>query len=103
MLFKIPLNNTPETFEISIAGATYNLTVKYNDAENAGWVLDIANENSEYILQGVPLVTGADLLEQYKYLNLGFSIYVFSDVDFYAVPTYENLGVESNLYIFSEF
>jgi hypothetical protein len=31
------------------------------------------------LIKGIPLITGADLLAQYRYLGLGFSLYVGCD------------------------
>jgi hypothetical protein len=42
--------------------------------------------------QGVPLVTGVDLLAQYAYLGFIGSLVVQTDHDPDATPTYENLG-----------
>jgi hypothetical protein len=46
----------------------------------------------------MPLVTGIDLLRQYRYLGIPGSMIVYTDGDPDAPPTLENLGNESNLY-----
>ncbi|HHP2032792.1 TPA: phage baseplate plug family protein, partial [Klebsiella pneumoniae] len=43
-------------------------------------------------------ITGADLLEQYAYLNLGFSLYVLCDDPASENPTQSDLGIKSHLY-----
>lgn len=64
------------------------------------WMLDIADTTETPILQGLPLVTGADLLAQYRYLTnippglLGVATDGVPD----AVPTYQNLGLTSHVY-----
>jgi hypothetical protein len=64
-----------------------------------GWVIDIYDGDSNTpIVMNVPMVTGADLLAQYEYLNLKGQLIVYTDGNELAVPTLENLGVESNLY-----
>jgi hypothetical protein len=95
--FEIPLVSVPQTLSISLANVVYNLTVKWNDAAEC-WVLDIADQNSNNILTGVPLVTGADLLAQYAYLGLGGSLYASTDHDLTAPPTFTNLGDTGHLY-----
>jgi hypothetical protein len=64
------------------------------------WMLDIADTGETPILQGVPMVTGADLLAAYRYLaalppgQLG----VATDGAPNAPPTFNNLGIASHLY-----
>lgn len=96
--YEVPLTAASQTFRISLAGVTYQLTVIWRDAANAGWVLDIADDNGAAIVQGIPLVTGADLLEQYAYLNFGGQLQVQTDHDVDAVPLFDNLGSSSHLY-----
>ncbi len=98
-VFKIPLVNTPQRFEISLAGKTYLLTCKWNAAVDGGWVLDFVDAvTSAPIVFNVPLVTGVNLLEGLEYLGIGGILFVFTDGDDFAVPTLLNLGVESNVY-----
>lgn len=96
--FEIPLVSTPQTFTIPLLGVTYNMTILWRDAPMAGWVLDIADANNNPIKQGIPLVTGADLLAQYGYLGFGGGLYVSTDGDFYATPVYGNLGTTAHLW-----
>lgn len=97
--FLIPLTNVPQQFQIVLAGVTYLLTSKWNTAEDAGWVLDIADANDEPLACNIPLITGADCLEGLEYLGIQGNLYVQSSAgNPLAVPTLDNLGVESNLY-----
>lgn len=101
--FLIPLVNTPQAFEIALAGVNYKLTCKWNDAEQGGWVLDIADADTAVpIVANIPLITGADCLDGLAYLGINGQLIVFTDGDDTAVPTFENLGVESNLYFLTE-
>jgi hypothetical protein len=95
-VFEVPLNGQPQTLQITLGSVAYQLTVQWRNA--TGWVLDIATVTGTPILQGVPLVTGSDLLAQYRYLGLGGSLFVSTDADPDAVPTYTNLGTASHLY-----
>lgn len=98
-LFKIPVTNAPQSFQISLAGKDYTCTCRWNDAEDAGWILDFSDaETSTPIVANIPLVTGVNLLDGLDYLGFGGKLYVKTDGDDFAVPTYENLGVESFLY-----
>lgn len=97
--FQIPLTNTPQLFQISLAGNDYIMTCRWNDSFEAGWVIDFANAlTSAPIITNLPLVTGVNILDGLNYLGFGGSLFIFTDGDDFAVPTLENLGVESNLY-----
>lgn len=67
----------------------------------ACWVADIADINGNPIVSGIPLVTGADLLEQFGYLRLGGQLLAQTDHDTDAVPTFTNLGKEGHMYFLS--
>jgi hypothetical protein len=97
-LLLIPLANTPQTFNITLAGVQYAVTSKWN--EFCGWVLDFYDGVSgDSLVANVPLVVGADLFAQYDYLGLPGQAIVYTDGDQYAAPTLENLGTMSNLYL----
>lgn len=94
---EIPLTANPQTFAIALAGITYNLTVKWS-LQTGTWILDIADANNNALIQGIPLVTGCDLLAQYGYVGIGGQLRVQTDNDADALPTVDNLGEESHLY-----
>lgn len=97
--YVIPLSNVPQTFQISLAGKGYVMTVKWNDSVDAGWVMDLSDvDTSVPVVAGIPLVTGVNLLDGLEYLGIGGQFYVYTAGDATAVPTLDNLGVESNLY-----
>ncbi len=98
--YEVPLSATPQTFTIQLNGATYAMTVKWNAAASA-WVLDIGDASNNPLVQGIPLITGADLLAQYEYLGIGGKIIVQTDNDPAAVPTYDNLGKTGHLFYVS--
>lgn len=97
-IYEIPLSAQPQTFHIALNGTDYQFTLIYRDAAEAGWTLDIADTNGNPLIAGIPLVTGADLLEQYAYVGIGVQLRVVSDVDPMAVPTFAALGTTSHLY-----
>lgn len=97
--FLIPLTNIPQSFAIALGGKEYLMTCKWNESPDAGWVLDFADAlTGAAIVANIPLITGADCLEGLEYLGFNGSLIVFTDGNDFAVPTLENLGVESNLY-----
>lgn len=95
--FLIPLQPTPQTLTITVAGVQYQLRLIWN-TQNDAWTLDISDVNGNPILSGIPLVTGADLLEQFGYLDFGGQLIVQTDNDADAVPTLQNLGSTGNLF-----
>jgi hypothetical protein len=98
-IFKIPLTNTPQRFEISLAGINYIMTVKFNSAFGGGWVMDLQNGvTTDYLVADIPFVTGVNLLSGLNYLGIDGQLFIYTDGDENAVPTFDNLGVESNLY-----
>lgn len=101
--FVIPLRAIPETFEISLAGKLYSMTVKWNDSPEGGWVFDLVDGiTNESIAANLPLITGANCLAGLDYLGIQGELLVFTDGDDQAVPTFENLGSESNLYFVTD-
>lgn len=101
--FVLPLQNIPQKFDIALAGNNYTLTCKWNSAPEGGWVIDLADATSgDPIAANIPLITGADCLAGLEYLGINGQLFVFTDGNEFAVPTLENLGVESNLYFQTE-
>ncbi|MBZ9939130.1 hypothetical protein LB518_22730 [Mesorhizobium sp. BR1-1-16] len=96
--YEIPLSAEPQSFTIALGTTEYRLSLQYLDTEEGGWMLNIADTSGNVILSGIPLVTGHDLLEQYAYLGLGGALYVETDTDVDAVPTFDNLGSTGHLY-----
>jgi hypothetical protein len=97
-LFIIPLINSNQTLTIQVGQNIYTLTVTWN-YQFYGWVLDIADVNNNNLCTGIPLVTGEDLMAQFDYLALGFSLFVYDTSgppD--AAPTLDSLGVTSQVY-----
>ena len=97
--FQIPLTNTPQQFQINLAGVDYIMVNKWNDSTDGGWVLDISDALTNTPLAfNIPLVTGCNLLSGLEYLGINGILFVSSDTDLFAVPTLNNLGIESFLY-----
>ncbi len=97
-IYEIPLSPDPQTFVVTLGGVDYRMTVQYRSAGGAGWILDIADANKQPILNGVPLVTGTDLLAQYRYLGFSGGLWVQGANNPDDVPTFEDLGIGSHIY-----
>lgn len=100
--YLIPLTNTPQQIQITLAGIDYTITAKWNDIGQS-WILDIGDVNGDPIVSCVPLVTGTDLLTGLEYLGIGGQLFVYTNRGRYpdAVPTLDNLGDNINLYFFT--
>jgi hypothetical protein len=97
-VFEIPLIPVPQQLQISLAGVNYMLSVSWCWPIQC-WIMDIAAADTGVaILQGIPLVTGADLLAQYRYLGIPAQMIVQTDHDTLAQPTFDNLGQLSHLF-----
>ena len=94
MIVPINLNPNSQTTIVTIDGIIYNLSIIWRLDT---YILDINDVNNKPIVQGIPLITGADLTSQLKYLGIpGYWVVANSDgTD--NVPTYSNLGVTSFL------
>lgn len=97
VVFEIPTKPQAQKFSIQLAGTFYRLGFAWCAPNNA-WTLDILNQNDVPIIAGIPLVTGANLLEQYAYLGIGGQLIVQSDDSVDKVPTYANLGSIGHIY-----
>ena len=98
-VFEIPLSGANQTLAIVLNGVSYIIRLIFCQTTDsqACWLLDINDQNDNPIVCGIPLVTVADMLEQYAYLNFGFILYCFTDGNLSANPTFSNLGTTSHL------
>ncbi|WP_347252903.1 phage baseplate plug family protein [Leminorella grimontii] len=96
---EIPLTPNNQQFNITLVGVLYKMRVIWRDPF---WCLDISDSRSVPIINGIPLITGADLLAQYAYLNFNFGLIVLCDVDGQVNPTKTDLGRRSHLYVVTE-
>jgi len=96
---ELPLQPQNQSMSATIAGNIYKFRVIWR----AGcWYLDLSDSSDSLIAGSIPLVTGANLLSQYAYLGLGFSLFVVCDVDGQEYPTEDDLGIGSHLIIETE-
>lgn len=95
--YELPLQATPQSLTIELAGNTYQLTVRWNVTASC-WAMDIADSTGAALVNGIALVTGVDLLEQFSYLELGGALVCQTDSDLTAPPTFENLGTTGHVF-----
>jgi len=97
-MFEIPLTNVPQRFDIELAGRSLLFVNKWNP-EMQCWLLDISDgETEEPILTSLPLVSGADILEQFAHVGIPGKLAVYTEGDELSPPNELNLGIESKLY-----
>lgn len=101
-VYEIPVTPSGgnQTFSVELNGTSYQLALNWRNARDAGWTLDIADADGNALVNGIPFVTGADLLAPYRHLSIGGggSLSVITDGDPEAVPTFDNIAVTSHLY-----
>lgn len=95
--YEVPLTSNPQQFSISLGGVFYVLLVTWNTVSES-WTLDISDVDGAPIVQGIPLVTGVDLLRQFAYLGFTGALYVQSDSDLLRVPQFDDFGNDGHLY-----
>jgi hypothetical protein len=96
--YEIPLKPVPQKLTVTFPnGVDYQLTLNYVFVPDDCWILDIADADGNPLVQGIPLVTGCDLLEQYGYLGFGCAMTCTTDADADAPPRFNNLGLLAHL------
>lgn len=96
-VWEFPLSGTPQRFSMVLGGVTYQFLFLYREHTMGGWVLNIDDSLGAPLVHGIPLVTGANLLEQYGYLGFSGELWVKSDGDPDAVPSFDGLGNNSHV------
>lgn len=95
--FEVPTMPQSQALDVSLGGVTYHLVITWNPAANC-WNMDVEDSLQNPIVQGLQLITGADLLEQFAYFGIGGSLIVQSDFDSSEVPDYASLGTTGHLF-----
>lgn len=97
---EIPLTPDNQQFRILLGDTTYTLKVIWRDV--AGWIMDVMDSSGAPLLSGVPLVTGANLLQQYPQLGINGALVVATDKGAPYTPSKTNLGTYSHLIFVQE-
>lgn len=98
-VYEIPIQPVDMLFNVQLGNLTYHMRTRWDEAEEGGWILDISDGEDTPLIHGIPLVAGADLLEQYDTVNIGGGghLYVYTDGQPFLPPTQENLGLNCHL------
>lgn len=99
-MIEIPLNSSPEQiFSITIFGETYNCRVILNSRTGV-WSISIFDSNSVVIVEGIALLGGVDILNQY---NLPIeNMYVVNLDKTNQDPSKDNLGTIAKLFVLTD-
>lgn len=97
---EIPLSPLPQAFLIALGAVTYRLRFGWNRI-GGFWYLNIATRTGVPIALGIPLVPGADLLEQFQYLGFDGALVVQSDGNADDIPDATDLGVTGRVFFVS--
>ncbi|MGJ8524100.1 hypothetical protein R84981_002818 [Carnimonas sp. R-84981] len=92
---EIQLTPNNQQFAVVLGGVSYVFRINWRETF---WALDILDRNQRLMIGGIPMVTGADLLQQHRYLGFGFELRVGSDDPAQPSPSKENLGYTTHLY-----
>ncbi len=100
--YVLPLLPTAQRLTIMLGGVSYIMQTQWS-TPSACWLLDISDIDDVPIVRGIPMVTGVDLLEQYRYLGFKGSLFAYStegppDV----VPTFTSLGRTAQVAYFAD-
>ena len=67
-IYYVPLRDGPQSLSVALSGVVYQLRVRYCARVDL-WVLDIADADGVSMVRNIPMVTGSDLLAQYRHLG----------------------------------
>jgi len=101
-VLQIPVPARPTVFTMPLGGVIYTWRT-YWLAPSQCWVVNIADQFGNPLIQGVPLVPGTNLLGQYAYVGPGGVLFVRVDHDPEAVPDFTHLGITARVFWRSEY
>jgi Dit-like tail protein/uncharacterized protein DUF6983 len=81
----------------AVAGSGNTMSLGWNPSSSV-WVANIADAAQNPLVSGIPLVTGANLLEQFGHLGLSGQMLTSTDNNTDVPPTFDDLGTTSHLY-----
>lgn len=76
-VIEIPVSNKNQQFDIQLGGGRYRIRLVYR--QFCGWVADMMDQAGADIFTGVPLVSGTDILEPYRYMGFNGSLIFVCD------------------------
>ena len=92
-IFEIPLQAGSQEFFTPLSGVTYKFKLLWRDP--IGWFLDIEKADGIPLISGIGVVTGVNLIKQYKHKIKG-ELWVYTDG--LENPEYKSVGDTLKLY-----
>lgn len=92
-LYEIPLLNTNQKFNVNLNGTIYKLQVIYRGSK---WFLDVMDPAEKYLIAGLSMVMGDNLLAQHQHIIQG-SLYIVNSNE-NEVQNFNDLGNKIKLY-----
>ena len=97
-IFELPLTGRPQYLSVRLVGVLYRLKLGWNIPAQC-WMLDWMTANGTPLLNGMPLVTGCDLLAQYEYLGIAGQLFAITDQTRGDMPPdYDGFGLTGHLF-----
>lgn len=97
-VYIIPFTSKEESFVVQLGNVPIRFESFWNDIAEL-WFIDVYNAtDNNPIALGIPLVTGCDLLAQFKYTGLTGHIFCHNEAGGKEPPTYDNLGETAFVY-----
>lgn len=92
-LYEIPLLSTNQKINVKLGAITYKLQVIYRGSK---WILDLMDSAENYLIAGITVVMGDNLLAQHQHIIKG-SLYV-SNSNQGEEQLFSDLGSKIKLY-----
>lgn len=92
-VFELPLRTGAQEFFTPLNGTTYKFKLLWRDP--VGWFLDIAKPDGTPLVNGISVVTGVNLIKQYRHKIKG-ELWVYTDG--LENPDYKSVGDTLKLY-----
>lgn len=92
-IFEIPLRSGSQKFITTLNGKAYQLRLIWRAP--VGWFLDIAKTDTTPLVNGIAVVTGVNLIQQYQHLIKG-ELWVYTEG--LENPDYQSVGDTLKLY-----
>jgi len=99
--FEMNCNANNQRFGITLNGIQYRLQIVWRTFSQC-WVMSILNLDGTPVISEIPLVAGANLLEQYQHLGFGGELYAFNVDNPEIPPSFSSLGSEGKLFWVAE-
>lgn len=98
-VFELKVYSFDQQFNVALGENFYRMTLRWCDALEGSWILDISDQEDNPIVHGIAVVGGVDLLSPYRYLNIGGGgfLYAVTDGKPFVPPAKDNLGITSHL------